>query len=57
MAFIWMNLPATRKGGRLANIDFLGAGLLSVATITLLLALVWRAGSRALDVAVAPVPP
>ena len=41
MAFIWKNLPSTRKGGRLANIDFLGAGLLSVATVTLLLALVW----------------
>jgi len=41
MIFIWLNLPSVRKGGRLANIDFVGAGLLSVATVSLLLALVW----------------
>lgn len=40
-AFIWVNLPYTRKGGRLAEVDFLGAALLSVATISVLLGLVW----------------
>ncbi len=43
-AFIWVNLPYTRKGGRLADVDFLGAALLSVATICILLALVWAQG-------------
>ena len=40
-AFIWVNLPYTRKGGRLADVDFVGAALLSVATICILLGLVW----------------
>lgn len=38
---IWLNLPFTRKGGRLRDIDFLGAISLSGATVALLLALVW----------------
>ncbi len=40
-AFIWKNLPFTRKGGKLSSIDFLGALLLSGATICVLLGLVW----------------
>jgi len=39
--FIWRNLPFTRKGGTLSSIDFLGALLLSGATICALLGLVW----------------
>ena len=39
--FITRNLPMTKKGGKLSQIDFLGAGLLSTATVLLLLALVW----------------
>jgi EmrB/QacA subfamily drug resistance transporter len=39
--FISRNLPFRKKGGRLADIDFLGATLLSGATVSLLLALVW----------------
>ncbi|MEO8538597.1 MAG: MDR family MFS transporter [bacterium] len=38
---IWINLPYTRKGGRLGDVDFVGAGLLSTATICVLLGLVW----------------
>lgn len=38
---IWINLPSTRRGGRLAQVDFLGAIMLSVATVAVLLALVW----------------
>jgi EmrB/QacA subfamily drug resistance transporter len=38
---IWMNLPFTRKGGKLSQIDFIGAFLLSGATVAVLLALVW----------------
>lgn len=45
MTFIWLNLPMTKKGGRLSDIDFAGAGLLGVATTALMLALVW-AGER-----------
>ena len=45
MVFIWLNLPVTKKGGRLSDIDFAGAGLLGVATTALMLALVW-AGER-----------
>ena len=41
ITFISMNLPMKKTGGRLANIDFLGAALLGGATISLLLALVW----------------
>ncbi|MFN0146068.1 MAG: MDR family MFS transporter [Dehalococcoidia bacterium] len=40
-AFIWVHLPYARKGGRLADVDFVGAALLSVATICILLGLVW----------------
>ena len=40
-ALIWTNLPNVRRGGSLRRIDFLGAGLLSAATICTLLALVW----------------
>jgi EmrB/QacA subfamily drug resistance transporter len=40
-AFIWVNLPYTRKGGRLSEVDFIGAACLSVATICILLGLVW----------------
>lgn len=39
--FITRNLPMTKKGGRISQIDFVGAGLLSAATVSLLLALVW----------------
>lgn len=39
--FIWRNLPFTRSGGKLSSIDFLGALLLSGATICTLLGLVW----------------
>lgn len=39
--FIWRNLPFTQKGGKLSSIDFLGALLLSGATICTLLGLVW----------------
>jgi len=40
-AFIWVNLPFTKKGGRLADVDFIGAALLSTATVSVLLGLVW----------------
>lgn len=39
--FIWRNLPVTRNGGFLGDVDFLGAGLLSGSTISLLLGLEW----------------
>ena len=39
--FIWIHLPYARKGGRLADVDFVGAALLSLATICILLGLVW----------------
>jgi EmrB/QacA subfamily drug resistance transporter len=39
--FISRNLPFRKRGGRLKQIDFLGAALLSSATVALLLALVW----------------
>lgn len=39
--FISVNLPMARKGGRLGDIDFLGAALLGTATTCVLLALVW----------------
>lgn len=39
--FITRNLPFTRRGGRISQIDFVGAALLSTATVSLLLALVW----------------
>ena len=45
MVLIWFNLPVTKKGGRLSDIDFAGAALLGVATTALMLALVW-AGER-----------
>jgi EmrB/QacA subfamily drug resistance transporter len=42
LLFIAMNLPEPpKKGGRLAEVDFLGSGLLSGATVSLLLALAW----------------
>lgn len=41
MVFIAMNLPFTKKGGRFSEIDFAGAGLLAVGTVSLMLALVW----------------
>ena len=39
--FIWRNLPFRKKGGKLSQIDFLGAALLSGGTVSLLLSLVW----------------
>lgn len=39
--FIMRNLPLTRRGGRFSQIDFIGAALLSGASVSLLLALVW----------------
>lgn len=41
IAFIAVNLPFTKKGGRFSEIDFAGAGLLATGTISLMLALVW----------------
>ncbi|MEO8538319.1 MAG: MDR family MFS transporter [bacterium] len=41
IVFISRNLPMKKRGGKLSQIDFLGAGLLSSATVSLLLALVW----------------
>ncbi len=41
ITFIWRNLPYSKKGGQLSRVDFLGAALLSSATVSLLLALVW----------------
>lgn len=38
---IWVNLPMSRQGGRLRDIDFQGALLLGAATTCALLALVW----------------
>lgn len=38
---ITRNLPYTRKPGSISRIDFIGAGLLSTMTVSLLLALVW----------------
>ncbi len=40
-ALIWFNLPFTQNGGKLSQIDFVGAFLLSGATVAVLLALVW----------------
>ena len=45
MIFIWFNLPMTKTGGRLSDIDFAGAALLGVATTALMLALVWAGES------------
>lgn len=41
IVFISRNLPMRKKGGKLSQIDFVGAALLSGATVSLLLALVW----------------
>ena len=40
-AFVWRNLPYSRRGGSLRRIDFAGAALLSSSTICILLGLVW----------------
>ena len=41
LALVWVTLPHSRKGGKLSSVDFLGAALLSAATTSLMLALVW----------------
>lgn len=41
MSFIWANLPSKTRRGKLRDIDFIGAGLLSGATTCLLLGLAW----------------
>ena len=41
LSFIWITLPNTRQGGRIADIDFAGALLLTLATIAGLLASAW----------------
>ncbi|MEI7924669.1 MAG: MDR family MFS transporter [Chloroflexota bacterium] len=41
MALIWTLMPSSRRGGRLADIDFLGAGLLAVATTAFILSIDW----------------
>ncbi len=41
LAFIWSTLPNTKQGGRIADIDFIGATLLTVATVAGLLAIAW----------------
>ena len=38
---LWFAMPAVRKGGRLANVDFLGALLLGSATTAFMLSLLW----------------
>ena len=39
--FIWRTLPNVRHGGRIGDIDFAGAGLLTTATVAALLAIAW----------------
>ena len=42
LVFIWMTLPNMRRaGGRISEIDFAGAGLLTGATVAALLATAW----------------
>ena len=41
LMFIWSTLPNTRQGGRIADIDFAGAGLLTGATVAGLLGMAW----------------
>ena len=41
LATIWTTLPNTRQGGRIADIDFTGAALLTAATVAGLLASAW----------------
>ncbi|MFA7249623.1 MAG: MDR family MFS transporter [Dehalococcoidia bacterium] len=38
---VWYLMPSVRRGGRLGDVDFLGAGLLGVATTVFMLAIVW----------------
>ena len=41
LMFIWSTLPNTRQGGRIADIDFTGAALLTGATVAGLLGIAW----------------
>lgn len=41
LALIWRTLPNVRQGGRVGDIDFAGAGLLTGATVAALLAIAW----------------
>ncbi|MXW27006.1 MAG: MFS transporter [Dehalococcoidia bacterium] len=41
LATIWTTLPNTRQGGRIADIDFTGAAVLTTATVAGLLATAW----------------
>ena len=41
ITFITMFLPVRKRGGKVSNIDFLGAALLAGATVSLLLGLEW----------------
>ena len=41
LVFIWRTLPNVRHGGRIGDIDFAGAGLLTTATVAALLAIAW----------------
>ena len=41
LATIWATLPNTRQGGRVADIDFTGAAVLTTATVAGLLASAW----------------
>ncbi len=41
LATIWATLPNTRQGGRVADIDFVGAAVLTTATVAGLLATAW----------------
>ncbi len=38
---IWFLMPSARRGGRLADVDFVGALMLAVATVSFMLAIVW----------------
>ena len=38
---LMINMPHTKRGGRLSSIDFAGAALLTVATVCLMLAIIW----------------
>lgn len=48
MPAIWFNLPARRRSGS-PKLDFVGAGLLSAASVMALLALVWAGDKYAWD--------
>ena len=41
LALVWQLMPSVRRGGRLSEIDFLGAALLAISTTSFMLGLLW----------------